>query len=92
MSTVLDLGHGHRFTFAVDGTEKRVGGIHEHPRKDGPDADGETECGGAITFRGCGDGPQWDVVSEEPLTLSPSLLCRRCGSHGFIRNGVWEEA
>lgn len=91
MSNVIDLGGGHRFTFAVDATGKRVGGIHEHPRKNGPGADGETECGGAITFRGCGDGSQWDLIQEDPLTLSPSLLCRRCGSHGFIRNGRWEE-
>ncbi len=32
----------------------------------------------------------WELVSLEPLTLSPSLLCRACGHHGFIRNGRWE--
>lgn len=31
----------------------------------------------------------WDVLSVEPLTLSPSLLCRVCGHHGFITNGKW---
>jgi len=31
----------------------------------------------------------WDVVSLEPLTISPSLLCRVCGHHGFVRNGRW---
>lgn len=31
----------------------------------------------------------WDLISEEPLTLSPSLLCRACGHHGFIRGGKW---
>lgn len=34
----------------------------------------------------------WDLVSESPLTLSPSILCRACGDHGFIRNGKWERA
>lgn len=32
----------------------------------------------------------WQVDSMEPLTLNPSLLCRVCGDHGFIRNGKWE--
>jgi hypothetical protein len=32
----------------------------------------------------------WDLVSESPLTLSPSLLCRTCGHHGHIRGGRWE--
>lgn len=31
----------------------------------------------------------WQVVQWEPLTLSPSLLCRACQHHGFIRDGRW---
>lgn len=31
----------------------------------------------------------WDVVSVKPLTLAPSLVCRACGHHGFIREGRW---
>lgn len=34
----------------------------------------------------------WDVISEDPLTLSPSVLCRSCGFHGFIRGGKWMPA
>lgn len=34
----------------------------------------------------------WTVQSWEPLTLSPSILCRRCGDHGFIREGRWVPA
>lgn len=35
-------------------------------------------------------GPNgWTLVSREPLTLSPSLLCTVCGAHGFIRDGRW---
>jgi hypothetical protein len=36
----------------------------------------------------------WAVVSWEPLTLTPSLLCMRkeCGTHGFIRDGKWVPA
>lgn len=31
----------------------------------------------------------WSVDKWEPLTLSPSLLCKLCGDHGFIREGKW---
>lgn len=31
----------------------------------------------------------WQLVSLDPLTLAPSLLCRVCGTHGFIRDGKW---
>lgn len=34
----------------------------------------------------------WDLLSEQPLTISPSLLCRTCGNHGFIRSGKWVPA
>jgi len=34
----------------------------------------------------------WSVDSWDPLTLSPSLLCTRCGDHGFIRGGKWVPA
>lgn len=52
-------------------------------------------CGGWVPF----DVPsqhlvpnaeKWTVVSYEPLELSPSLLCRSCNHHGFIRRGKWE--
>lgn len=38
------------------------------------------------------EGSVWQVVQEEPLTISPSLLCKRCGDHGFIQNGRWTPA
>lgn len=36
--------------------------------------------------------PMWKVEQEEPLTLSPSILCLQCGDHGFIREGRWVTA
>lgn len=42
-------------------------------------------CEGYIDF-----GPDgWTIESLDPLTVSPSLLCRGCGHHGFIRDGKW---
>lgn len=34
----------------------------------------------------------WTVDSWDPLTISPSVLCRRCGHHGFVRDGRWVNA
>jgi hypothetical protein len=31
----------------------------------------------------------WTVVSTDPITLTPSLLCTGCGTHGFITDGRW---
>jgi hypothetical protein len=84
----LDLGGGHRFEFTENQAGELAGGIHYHPRPDG-----SGECGGFVMFRGKGrDGePEWDVISMDPLTLDPSLLCRSCGSHGHIINGKWKD-
>jgi Family of unknown function (DUF6527) len=34
----------------------------------------------------------WDLVSVSPLTITPSLLCRACGHHGFLTEGKWVPA
>ena len=40
---------------------------------------------------------KWTIEAGEPekfegLTLSPSILCKRCGLHGWIRDGRWVPA
>ena len=49
---------------------------------------------GAVMFAGRVPGEQhaWTVESEDPLTLSPSILRTECGCHGFIRQGRWVDA
>ena len=34
----------------------------------------------------------WRVEQKDPLTVSPSILCRSCGTHGFWRAGAWVPA
>jgi hypothetical protein len=34
----------------------------------------------------------WSVDSIDPITVRPSILCRRCNTHGFITNGQWVAA
>lgn len=39
--------------------------------------------------------PRWEMAGSlegGDLTLRPSLLCGRCGDHGFIRDGKWVPA
>lgn len=68
---------------------ERYGALIEHVAPDG------SPCASSVVFEGQvavlihPDDPVWKVQSWAPLTLTPSLLCRRCGDHGFIRNGSW---
>jgi hypothetical protein len=103
MSNVLDLGHGHTlryFSWAperdinpqYDGIpdEPQAGAILDHLKPDG------STCSGAVTFdtptmqRVSPNANRWTVESWDPLTLSPSVLCRTCGDHGHVREGRWE--
>lgn len=34
----------------------------------------------------------WEIASEQPLTITPSLLCTARKVHGFIRQGSWVPA
>ena len=37
------------------------------------------------------EGSGHRIEQEEPLTIAPSILCTDCGTHGFVRNGIWED-
>ncbi len=84
-----DIGCGVWIMTFTEGNSQTPGGLIEAHRN----AAGEW-CQGAIHFSGRGHStpPLWDVVNATPLTLSPSLLCRTCGHHGFIRDGKWVPA
>jgi hypothetical protein len=59
-------------------------------------------CGGYVNFSNVAEAALYDakfgttskheLVSIDPLTISPSLQCRHCSSHGFIENGEWRDA
>lgn len=91
----VSTGDGFAMTFTT--YEGEHAGIVEWHRK----ANGEW-CRGWVPFRGskwsllfegrASEYQCWDVSQKDPLTLSPSIMCRACGNHGFIRNGRWEKA
>lgn len=90
----LDLGDDHTLKYANYEGQDRVGANIAHKRPDGAD------CVGWIAFAGRawansfspGAIATWAVESDDPLTLSPSILCRGCGDHGYVRNGKWVRA
>ena len=92
MSDYRDIGDGHEISFVSYRGDAKAGANIRHRTPDG-----SRECEGYITFEGGAwanefqDIPKWKVESWEPLTLSPSLLCR-CGDHGWIREGRWVRA
>jgi hypothetical protein len=76
-----DLGSGvaiQRLT--LDGAFRALAFFH-------PCADGDHQ-----SYVPLGTNLGWTLVSEDPLTLSPSLLCPICGHHGFVREGRWVPA
>jgi hypothetical protein len=92
--------------------DKPTGALIIHARASAPHG----YCEAAITFdvpwllasarKGYGGGQAalWQVQSFDPLTVSPSLLCKapvyndegtvigECNDHGFIREGRWVRA
>lgn len=85
----MDLGHGHTFAPILDQTDRLVGWLHTHPDARDPSA---KPCQSFCAVR-AGFGPDvHEVVAAKPLTLSPSLKCRVCGVHGYVRDGKWEPA
>ena len=88
----FDLGGGSSFRWLSDHGQI-VGLIEHHPKpEDGPGY----YCGGYVRWD-AHEKAKHQLVSggpgdEEHLTLSPSLLCRTCGNHGFIRDGKWVTA
>lgn len=87
----IDLGGGHRLTKVISGG-KFAGFVEIHPMKG---SQAGAECSGSLPVKGGpwdkGDGKGWTVETEEPLTLSPSVQCTICDTHGYIRAGRWED-
>jgi hypothetical protein len=83
----LDLGHGHVFEVVYGVDDQLVGWLHTHPDRRNPTAE---LCQSFCAVRPLNGTPVHQVVRVDPLTLSPSLLCRMCGAHGHVRDNQWE--
>lgn len=100
----VDLGHGHTYHLTRWAPDRELNPQFAHlPDVEAWGAtvshlnDAGEPCRSGVTFDGpvqcelVPDHARWELVSLEPLTLSPSLLCRApgCTDHGFIREGRW---
>jgi hypothetical protein len=51
--------------------------------------------GGYVAFDVAGNETyqkdKWQVISLEPLTITPSVACHTCTHHGYITEGVWKD-
>lgn len=88
----IDLGHGVTAKWLSGAGHDRAGLLEQHPRPDTGAA-----CYGTVLFDLPGVQEHfgqavWQVTSLDPLDISPSVLCRTCGHHGFIRAGRWVPA
>jgi hypothetical protein len=69
---------------------RRSGVIISHRHPDG------SVCSGVVPFDVPANDwdrrrarPLWTVISDDPLTLDPSILDQSCGLHGYVRDGRW---
>lgn len=94
MAAAIRLDDQHYIVYAE--YQGETAGINEwHLRLNGKWCNGWVPFRGSAwgkQFEGVGDWQGWDVVQREPLTLTPSILCRACGSHGHITAGLWVPA
>lgn len=72
--------------------EPHYGVFLNHPTADGGTCRSCAVFDGEVVRRIEPSRPVWTVECWEPLTISPSVLCRMCGHHGFIREGRWVPA
>lgn len=81
-SEFRDIGHNVQVREVYElGTLYAVEYNHECPKGAGKNS-----------FIPLGEPDGWKLEKETPLTLSPSLLCRACGHHGFIEDNKWRQA
>lgn len=97
----FDLGDGHSFTWLIGPDGTCAGLIEHHPPGRDAIRPERSYCGGSVFWQKSTDN-SWDDAyhelragspgDEAHLTVHPSLLCPACGRHGWIRDGVWENA
>lgn len=89
----IDIGHDHSIEWVEYEGDAHAGLNDYHLRKDGTPCKGFLAIENGSWAKAFEDViPTWTILQTDPLTLSPSILCRVCGDHGFIREGKWVPA
>lgn len=93
MSGRIDIGGGHEISYYTSGDDDvHIGLIDVHHTPEGAKCESSSINFDVPANAHVPADARWQVISEDPLTLSPSLLCMRCGDHGWIRDGAWVAA
>jgi hypothetical protein len=83
----IDIGDNHWLRWTEREGGQRIGALISHLKSDG------SMCWGHIFFTPFDNHPTWEFDGNyEAPTFSPSILCRLCNDHGFIREGKWAKA
>jgi hypothetical protein len=91
----IDIGDNHSIHFTEYKGDKHAGMNVKHLTPEGKECNGFISFTGgawAKEFEGHPTHQSWEAQSFEPLTMTPSILCRVCGDHGFITNDKWVKA
>jgi len=88
---VIDLGGGRSLQPVTDSAGTVCGFIFRHPGC-APQKPGDPPGGWVGIQPYEKTRPSWKVDQATPLSLSPSIHCRACDDHGFVRNGQWVPA
>lgn len=77
----IDIGHG--VAIQARRINGRIGGFAWwHPCETGRRED-------YVNTEPVGPNPGWVLVSDSPVTLTPSMRCLACGFHGHVVDGRW---
>jgi hypothetical protein len=80
--TPLDPDNAIRYYYRTD-VVGPIGLVWSHHLDDG------RWCAANIPFRGYGDGrPEWTVVLDDPLTITPALRCKACATKAWLDGGA----
>ncbi len=82
-------GRDFEVLWLADGTGARF----EHLCDRSSTGRGSIVCAPEMRFVDGLDGQAHHIlVSRNPVTIRPSVLCSDCGTHGFITDGQWVQA
>ena len=79
MEKLIQLDEQHSVRIQYDENEQPVLLTTYHPDGKGGD------CFGTVEIK---EG-EWKIHQEDPLTISPSIVCDYCPSHVIIKDGKW---
>lgn len=90
-----DLGHDMWWTKVMDADGNWIGILEWHECIASQNHTDSGLSAGGVNFENAPEsvrGARWHKSSDDPLTITPSILCRTCGLHGFITKGRWVPA